>query len=145
MARSFAFLCMNKKNGEVKVFAGCKREEGSVDGKVQDWRFRQPMDICTESESVCRDIALHGHATGPMNIFIFRRLRRQRIHTWRQSSSHNKQPFWVHRIVTASFTSLMPRQITSRSAQKWLMDTRSFVCLFFVSARRYPPCGDWNK
>ena len=52
------------------------------------------------SEWTCRDIALHGHATGPMNIFIFRRLRRQRIHTWRQSSSHNKQPFWVHRIVT---------------------------------------------
>ena len=42
---------------------------------------------------ICRDIALHGHATGPINIFIFRRLRRQRIHTWRQSSSHNKQPF----------------------------------------------------
>ena len=41
----------------------------------------------------CRDIALHGHATGPMNIFIFRRLTRQRTHTWRQSSSHNKQPF----------------------------------------------------
>ena len=50
----------------------------------------------------CRDIALHGHATGPTNIFIFRRLRRQRRHTWRQSSSHNKQPFWVHRIVTGS-------------------------------------------
>ena len=37
-----------------------------------------------------------------MNIFIFRRLRGQRIHTWRQSSSHNKQPFWVHRIVTVT-------------------------------------------
>ena len=53
--------------------------------------------------SKCCDIALHGHATGPMNIFIFRRLRRQRIHTWRQSSSHNKQPFWVHRIVTVRY------------------------------------------
>ena len=52
MARSFAFLCTNKKNVEVKVFAGCKREEGSVDGKVQDCQFRQPMGICTESESV---------------------------------------------------------------------------------------------
>ena len=49
---------------------------------------------------LCCDIALHGHATGRTNIHIFRRLGRQRIHTWRQSSSHNKQPFWVHRIVT---------------------------------------------
>ena len=48
--------------------------------------------LCGGSNHIarCRDIALHGHATGPMNIFIFRRLGRQRIHTWRQSSSHNK-------------------------------------------------------
>ena len=34
------------------VFAGCEREEGSVDGKVQDCQFRQPMGIFTESERV---------------------------------------------------------------------------------------------
>ena len=28
-------------------------------------------------QSFCRDIALDGHATGPMNIFIFRRLSKQ--------------------------------------------------------------------
>ena len=40
-----------KTNGEVEVFAGCEREEGSVDGKVKDCRFQQPMGLCTESES----------------------------------------------------------------------------------------------
>ena len=41
-----------KTNGEVEVFAGCEREEGSVDGKVKDCQFQQPMGLCTESESV---------------------------------------------------------------------------------------------
>ena len=41
-----------RTDGEVEVFAGCEGEEGSVDGKVKDCRFRQPMGICTESESV---------------------------------------------------------------------------------------------
>ena len=65
-------------------------------------RFSKWQVIKSSDESQCsrretlavvilRDI--HGHATGPINIFIFRRLERQRIHTWRQSSSHNKQPF----------------------------------------------------
>ena len=42
----------SKTDGEVEVFAGSEREEGSVDGKVNDCQFRQPMGICTESESV---------------------------------------------------------------------------------------------
>ena len=47
-----AALCTIKNNGEVEVFACCERKEGTVDGKVQDCQFRQPMGICTESESV---------------------------------------------------------------------------------------------
>ena len=31
-----------RSDGEVEVFAGCEREEGSIDGKVKDCRFRQP-------------------------------------------------------------------------------------------------------
>lgn len=38
-----------KTNGEVEAFAGCEREEGSVDGKVKDCRFQQSMGLCTES------------------------------------------------------------------------------------------------
>ena len=34
------------------VFAGSEKEEGSLDGKAKDCRFRQPMGICTESDSV---------------------------------------------------------------------------------------------
>ena len=45
-----------KAHREVEVFAGCKREEGSVDGKVKDCRFQQPMGICTESERFCQDL-----------------------------------------------------------------------------------------
>ncbi|KAJ7383334.1 hypothetical protein OS493_028882 [Desmophyllum pertusum] len=41
-----------KTDGQVEVFAGCEREEGSVDGKVKECRFRQPMGICTEFDSV---------------------------------------------------------------------------------------------
>jgi len=41
-----------KADAETKVFAGCERGEGSVDGKVKDCRFQQPMGICMESESV---------------------------------------------------------------------------------------------
>ena len=47
-----ASLCTIKTSGEVEVFAGCERKEGTVDGKVQDCHFRQSMGICTESESV---------------------------------------------------------------------------------------------
>ena len=45
-------MWMMKTDGEVEVFAGSEREEGSVDGKVNDCQFRQPMGICTETESV---------------------------------------------------------------------------------------------
>ena len=41
-----------KMGGEMEIFAGCDGEEGSVDGKVKDCRFQQPMGICTESETV---------------------------------------------------------------------------------------------
>ena len=41
-----------KAGTETEVFAGCERGEGSVDGKVKDCRFQQPMGICMESESV---------------------------------------------------------------------------------------------
>ena len=50
-----ASLWKTKTNGEVgvvEVFAGCEREEGSVDGKVKDCRFQQPMGLCTEAEGV---------------------------------------------------------------------------------------------
>ena len=38
--------------GEAQIFAGVENEEGSVDGKVKNCRFRQPIGICTESENV---------------------------------------------------------------------------------------------
>ena len=41
-----------KTDEEVELFAGSERKEGNVDGKVKDCRFRQPIGICTESESV---------------------------------------------------------------------------------------------
>lgn len=41
-----------KTDGQVEVFTGCKREEGSVDGKGKECRFRQLMGICTKSDSV---------------------------------------------------------------------------------------------
>lgn len=41
-----------KTSGEVELFAGCQSEEGSIDGKVKKCRFRQPIGICAESESV---------------------------------------------------------------------------------------------
>ena len=46
-----ASVWKTKTNGEVEVFAGCEREAGSVDGKVKDCRFRQPMGLYTKSES----------------------------------------------------------------------------------------------
>ena len=41
--------------GKVEIFAGVENEEGeegSVDGKVKNCRFRQPIGICTESDNV---------------------------------------------------------------------------------------------
>ena len=67
------------RTAEVRQLRNFNEDEFLRDLRMNEWN--------------CRDIALHGHATGRMNIYIFRRLRRQRIHTWRQSSSHNKQPF----------------------------------------------------
>ena len=47
-----ASVWRKKTNREVEVFAGCEREEGSVDDKVKDCRLQQPMGLCNESESV---------------------------------------------------------------------------------------------
>ena len=41
-----------KANGEVEAFAGCEKEEGSVDCKVKDCRSQQLIGLCTESESI---------------------------------------------------------------------------------------------
>lgn len=41
-----------KTDGQVEVFTGCEREEGSVDGKGKECRFRELMGICTKSDSV---------------------------------------------------------------------------------------------
>ena len=38
--------------GEAQILAGAENEEGSVDGKVKNCRFRQPIGICTESKNV---------------------------------------------------------------------------------------------
>ena len=47
-----ASVWKTKTNGEVEAFAGCEKEEGSVDRKVKDCRFQQPIGLCTESESI---------------------------------------------------------------------------------------------
>lgn len=41
-----------KQSGDVRVFAGPDTEEGSVDGLAKNCRFKQPMGICTEFDSV---------------------------------------------------------------------------------------------
>ena len=41
-----------KQSGEVRIFAGSDREEGSVDGLAKNSRFKQPIGICTEFDSV---------------------------------------------------------------------------------------------
>ena len=41
-----------KQSGDVRVFAGSDTEEGSVDGLAKNCRFKQPMGICTEFDSV---------------------------------------------------------------------------------------------
>ena len=41
-----------KQNGDIRVFAGSNREEGSVDGLAKDCRFKHSICICTEFESV---------------------------------------------------------------------------------------------
>ena len=41
-----------KPCGELDLFAGSDKEEGIVDGPIKTCRFKQPMGICTEFDSV---------------------------------------------------------------------------------------------
>ena len=38
--------------GEARIFAGAENEEGSVDGKLKNCQFRQPIGVFTESKNV---------------------------------------------------------------------------------------------
>ena len=47
------------QSGDLHVFVGCDSEEGSVDGPAKNCRFKQPIGICTEIDSVVYVFVMH--------------------------------------------------------------------------------------
>ena len=47
-----AYVWQLTQSGDLHVFAGSDSEEGNVDGPAKNCRFKQPIGICTEFDSV---------------------------------------------------------------------------------------------